>query len=535
MLFPVRGATVAPSKQFAREVSADQSIEYVDVLIVGAGLSGIGAAYHLQTQCPAKSVAIPEARDAIGGTWDLFRYPGIRADSDMYTLGYRFRPWRSDKSIADGPSILQYIRDTADEHGINRKIRFGHRVISASWTSADALWTIEAEVGPEKAVVHYTCNFLLMCSGYYDFAEGYRPDWPNLGRFGGRIVHPQQWPKDLDYEGRRIVVIGSGATAVTLVPELAKTAAHVTMLQRSPTYIVALPAQDAIATWLHRQLPATLAHDLARWKNVLVSMVFYHFARLSPDLTKRMILRAVQRQLGPDYDTGTHFTPRYNPWDQRLCLVPDADFFKAIRSGKASVVTDHIDAFTETGLRLRSGERLDADILVTATGLKVTLMGGMQIVVDGASVDLSKTLFYKGMMYSDVPNLASAIGYTNASWTLKCELTAEYVCRLLNHMAVHGYAWCVPRRQDASVIEEPALRLTSGYVQRASQILPKQGSKSPWKLHQNYVLDLAVLRFGSVDDGTMAFGRLGLGRGAAGGAGDAAWSEDDTGKPDGGR
>jgi monooxygenase len=487
-------------------------MEHIDVLIVGAGLSGIGAAYHLQTQCPAKSVAILEARNAIGGTWDLFRYPGIRADSDMYTLGYRFRPWRRDTSIANGPSILNYIRDTADEHGIDRKVRFGHRVTRASWTSADARWRVEAEVGPEKTVVHYTCNFLYMCSGYYDFAEGYRPDWPDLGRFGGRIVHPQQWPEDLDYKGRRVVVIGSGATAVTLVPELAKMAAHVTMLQRSPSYIVALPAQDAIANWLHRWLPATLAHGLARWKNVLVSLCFYHLARLRPEFTKRMILRAMQRQLGPDYDVGQHFTPRYNPWDQRLCLVPDADLFKAIRSGKASVVTDHIEAVTETGLRLCSGERLEADILVTATGLKVMLMGGMQIVVDGAPVDLSKTLFYKGMMYSDVPNLASAIGYTNASWTLKCELTSEYVCRLLNHMAARGYAWCVPRRRDTSVTEEPALGLTSGYVQRASAILPKQGSKTPWKLRQNYALDMVALRFGSVDDGTMDFGRLGSGR-----------------------
>jgi cation diffusion facilitator CzcD-associated flavoprotein CzcO len=430
----------------------------------------------------------------------------------MYTLGYSFRPWQSEKSITDGSSILEYIRDTAREHGIDRRIRYRHRVTGASWNSADASWTVTAEIGPEKTVARYTCNFLYVCSGYYDYDQGYMPGWPGMERFGGRIVHPQQWPADLSYEGRRVIVIGSGATAVTLVPEMAKKAAHVTMLQRSPTYVVSLPARDAIAQWLHRRLPARLAHGLVRWKNVMLMMFFYGLARRRPDFMKRRILDEVQKALGPDYDVGKHFTPRYDPWDQRLCVIPDADLFVAIREGSVSVVTDEIDTFTETGLQLRSGERLDADIIVTATGLRVKMLGGMRIVVDGVPVDVSKTLAYKGMMLSGVPNLALALGYTNASWTLKCELTSAYVCRLLNHMAAHRQAWCVPRRKESSLAEEPALNLTSGYITRASAILPKQGARKPWKLYQNYALDMTSLRFGTIDDGTMEFARPGSGR-----------------------
>ena len=481
------------------------SAEHVDVLIVGAGISGIAAAYYLQTRCPKKTYTILEGRDAIGGTWDLFRYPGVRSDSDMHTLGYSFRPWREEKAIAGGPSILKYIRETAAEYGIDQTIRFGHRVRCATWSSADATWTVEAETGPDGEIVRFTCNFLYMCSGYYDYAHGYRPDWPGVERFVGRIVHPQQWPDDLNYDGKRVVVIGSGATAVTLVPALAERAAHVTMLQRSPTYIVARPSEDAIANWLRGHLPASVAPGAARWKSVLFGMYFYNLARRKPVETKQAILKMTRAQLGPDYDIEKHFSPSYNPWDQRLCLVPDADLFTAIKSGKVSVVTDTIETFTETGIRLRSGEEFDADIIVTATGLSMKLMSGARLIVDGKPVDVSKTMSYKGMMYSDIPNFATAMGYTNASWTLKCELTSAYVCRLLNHMARHGYTYCTPRRRDPSITEEPLLTFTSGYIQRAMDSLPHQGSRRPWKLYQNYALDLLSLRFGRLEDGTMEF------------------------------
>jgi monooxygenase len=481
-------------------------MEHMDVLVVGAGLSGIGAACHLQRNCPGKSFAILEGRSAMGGTWDLFRYPGVRSDSDMYTLGYSFRPWQDAKAIADGPAILDYIRETAHEFGIDRKIRYDHRVRRASWSSTDAIWTVEAETGPEKRVVHFTCGFLYLCTGYYDYESGYTPEWPGVERFGGRIVHPQKWPQDLDYAGKRVVVIGSGATAVTLVPAMAERAAHVTMLQRSPTYVVARPAEDKIANWLRRRLPARAAYALTRWKNVLLGIFFYGLSRARPEVMKRLIAKGVRNQLGQDYDL-KHFTPQYNPWDQRLCLVPDADLFRAIRAGRASVVTDHIETFTETGLRLRSGEHLEADIIVTATGLVLKLMSGLQLVVDDAPVDLSKTLVYKGMMYSDVPNLVSAFGYTNASWTLKCDLTAEYVCRLLNHMDRYGYDRCTPRRNDPTVEVEPVINFTSGYVQRAIHSLPQQGSRKPWRLNQNYALDLLSLRHGTVEDGALQFER----------------------------
>ena len=476
------------------------------MIVVGAGLSGIGAACHLLMECPGKSFVILEGRTAMGGTWDLFRYPGVRSDSDMYTLGYRFRPWQDAKAIAEGPSILNYIRETAVEYGVDKKIRYGHRVRHASWSSEDPRWTVEAEAGPEKSVVRFTCNFLYLCTGYYDYEAGYTPEWPGVERFRGRLVHPQKWPEDLDYSGKRVVVIGSGATAVTLVPAMAERAAHVAMLQRSPTYVVSRPAEDKIANWLRRRLPARAAYALTRWKNVLVGMFFYNLARKRPRIMKRLIAKGVRRQLGEEYDL-KHFTPPYEPWDQRLCLVPDSDLFRAIRDGKASVVTDHIETFTETGLLLRSGEHLDADVIVTATGLVLKLMSGLRFEVDGAPLELSKTLVYKGMMFSEVPNLAFAIGYTNASWTLKCDLTAEYVCRLLNHMDRRGYDWCVPRRNDPSVKEEPVIDFTSGYVRRALDTLPRQGSRKPWRLHQNYALDLLNMRRGAVEDGTLEFGR----------------------------
>jgi cation diffusion facilitator CzcD-associated flavoprotein CzcO len=481
------------------------TVEHVDVLLVGAGLSGISAAYYIQTRCPTKSYAILEARDAIGGTWDLFRYPGVRSDSDMHTLGYSFRPWREAKAIADGPAILTYVRETATVYGIDQRIRYHHQMRRASWSSEDGLWTVEAERGPDRESVQFTCNFLYMCTGYYDYDHGYLPEWPGIERFAGRIVHPQRWPEDLDCAGKRVVVIGSGATAVTLVPALAETAAHVTMLQRSPTYIVARPSEDAIANWLHRHLPARLAHRLARSKNIALGIFFYSLARRRPAKVKQTIMDMAREQLPPNYDVETDFAPTYNPWDQRLCLVPDADLFKAIKAGTASIVTDQIETFTETGLRLRSGKELPADIIITATGLTMRLMSGVRLLVDGAPVDLARTLSYRGMMYSDVPNLASSFGYTNASWTLKCELIAQYVCRLLNYMDRHGYAQCRPARPATAMQEEPVVNLTSGYVRRALDTLPRQGSRKPWRTYQNYVRDLVNFRLSRLNDGTMRF------------------------------
>jgi monooxygenase len=481
------------------------SSQHFDVVIVGAGISGIGAGCHLQKRCPGKSYAILEGRADIGGTWDLFRYPGIRSDSDMYTLGYSFKPWTKPKAIADGPAILEYLKETAQSHGIDKHIRFGHRVKRAAWSSQHARWTVEAERGPAREPVHFTCDFLFMCSGYYNYVEGYTPQFPGSERFAGRIVHPQKWTEDIDYANKRVVVIGSGATAVTIVPEMAKTATRVTMLQRSPTYVISMPAKDFIANGLRRVLPVKLAYLLTRWKNVLFGMLFFQLSRRRPEVIKKLIFHGVRKALGPDYDIGTHFTPRYNPWDQRLCLVPNGDLFEAIKAGKADVVTDQIDTFTPQGIALRSGKQLEADIIVTATGLNLQLLGGVQVSVDGRDVDLARTLNYKGMMFSDVPNLASSFGYTNASWTLKCDLTCEYVCRLLNHMQKHGYRQCMPRNVDPSLTEEPWIDFSSGYVQRSLHQLPKQGSKLPWKLHQNYAFDIMMLRYGRVDDGVMEF------------------------------
>ena len=477
--------------------------EHFDVLIVGAGLSGIGAAYHLKTQSPDRTYAILEGRKAIGGTWDLFRYPGIRSDSDMHTLGYRFKPWTEAKAIADGPNILNYVRQTAQENDIERHIRFHHHVKRADWSSEDAAWTVEAERdGGER--VRFTCNMLLMCSGYYDYAGGYDPAFEGREAFKGLVVHPQKWPENLDYAGKRVVVIGSGATAVTIVPEMAKTAAHVTMLQRSPTYVVSRPAEDAMANWLRTRLPAKLAYGIIRWRNVLFGMYFFNSARKKPALAKQRIIGMVREALGPDYDVDKHFTPRYNPWDQRLCLVPDADLFNALKAGAASVVTDQIETFTETGIKLKSGEELPADVVVTATGLNMQLLSGVDYSVDGQHVDFAKTMSYKGMMFSGVPNLVSVFGYTNASWTLKADLTAEYVCRLLNFMSRHKVEIATPEKHE-NVVEAPWLDFSSGYVTRAMDKFPKQGADKPWKVHQNYALDLLAFRFGKIDDGVMKF------------------------------
>jgi len=485
-----------------------QQPEHFDVIIVGAGLSGIGAGYHLQHKCPSKNFIILEGRERSGGTWDLFRYPGIRSDSDMFTMGYSFKPWNEPKAIADGSHILNYVRETAAENGIDSKIRFRHRVRHASWSTTDARWTLEVErTSGEGAseIVRFTCNFLFMCSGYYRYEEGYTPEFSGRENFTGEIVHPQKWPNHLDYAGKRVVVIGSGATAVTLVPEMAKTAGHVTMLQRSPTYVVSRPAQDQLAMNLRARLGDKMAYHLIRWRNVLLGMWFFQFARRRPEKVRKLILGGVRMALGPDFDVATHFNPRYNPWDQRLCLVPDGDLFNTIREKRASVVTNEIDRFTERGIRLKDGSELEADIIVTATGLVLQLFGGMEVAVDGHAVDFAKVMSYKGMMYSGVPNLASAFGYTNASWTLKCDLTCEYVCRLINYMDRHGYKSCVPHNVDPSVTEVPWIDFSSGYVQRSIAQMPKQGSKRPWRLYQNYVLDIITLRLGRVDDGVMRY------------------------------
>jgi monooxygenase len=477
--------------------------EHFDVLIVGAGLSGIGAAHHLQRNCPGKSYAILEGREAIGGTWDLFRYPGIRSDSDMYTMGYSFRPWTDAKAIADGPSILNYIRDTAKEGDIERHIRFNHRVARASWSSEDASWTVETKSGEGMTV--FTCNILFMCSGYYRYAAGYTPEFAGGERFEGRIVHPQHWPEDLDYANKRVVVIGSGATAVTLVPAMAERAAHVTMLQRSPGYIVAQPARDGLAVRLNQFLPARLAYPIIRWKHVMLTMVSYELSRWRPRLMKRLIRKGVQSQLPAGYDVDTDFSPSYEPWDQRLCLVPDADLFAAIRNGGASIVTATVETFTEKGVRLTSGDELDADIIVTATGLTMLALGGMTIVVDGDEVDLAQTVAYKGMMFSGIPNLAAAIGYTNASWTLRADLISEYVCRLLRQLSARGLRQCTPRWTGSGMPSARFMNLSSGYVLRSAHLFPKQADRAPWRVYQNYLRDLLLLRLGSLDDGALVF------------------------------
>jgi monooxygenase len=483
--------------------------EHFDVIIVGSGLSGIDAAYHLQASCRGKSFVILESRDAIGGTWDLFRYPGIRSDSDMFTFGYPFRPWESNAAIADGESIRTYIRETAEAYGIDRKIRFRHRVKSASWSSADARWTIEVERGDEREPVRFTCHFLFSCTGYYDYAKGYAPEFPGAGKFAGRIIHPQQWPQTLDYTGKRVVVVGSGATAVTIVPVIAEKAAHVTMLQRSPTYIVARPSQDAFARMLRRRLPTRMAYAIARWYYVLFGIYFFGLCRRKPEAVKNWIISQASLQLGADYDVKTHLTPDYNPWRQRLCLAPDADFFHVIKAGKADIVTDQIATFTESGIRLQSGRELAADIIVTATGLNLMLLGGIQVAVDGKPVKFSERTNFKGVMFSDIPNLFAVFGYTNASWTLKADLSCAYAARLINLMDRRGYAACTPRLRDLSVKPEPLIDFSSGYVLRAIDQLPRQGSKKPWKLYQNYVRDLLSLRFGSVGDGALEFARQG--------------------------
>jgi len=484
-------------------------MEHFDVLIMGAGLSGIDAAHHLQELCPNRTYVILEQRERLGGTWDLFRYPGIRSDSDMLTMGYSFRPWTHPKSISPGEDIREYLAATAREEGIEQHIRFRHRILSAAWSSEDAKWTVEAvRTAPDgrEEAMKLTCNFLFSCAGYYRYSAGYTPDFPGIDRFKGRVIHPQAWPEDLDYAGKRVVIIGSGATAVTLVPALAETAAHVTMLQRSPTYVVSAPAEDPIANWLRGVLPASWAFRLSRWKNIALTSYFYQLAQRYPNFMKKGIIEKVSEALGPEYDVATHFTPSYKPWDQRICLVPDADMFQSIKSGRASVATDQIDTFTETGIRLQSGNVLEADIIVTATGLVMQAFGGIDVMVDGRAVDFSKTLAYKGVMFSGVPNLAVVFGYINASWTLKADLICEYVCRLLNVMEGKGARQVTPTPGVDEGAAAPFVEnFSSGYMQRALEKWPKQGSKAPWRVNQNYFRDMVALKWSAVEDGSLEF------------------------------
>ncbi|PCD03449.1 FAD-containing monooxygenase EthA [Sphingomonas spermidinifaciens] len=472
--------------------------EWFDVVVVGAGLSGIGMARHLKVECPDLSFTVLEARARLGGTWDLFRYPGVRSDSDMYTLGYSFRPWTEEKAIAEGGSILSYLQDTARESGVEPHIRTRTRVVAADWSSADAAWTLTVDVAGERRTV--ACRFVVMCTGYYDYARGHAPAFAGADDFAGQIVHPQFWPENLDVSGKRVAVIGSGATAVTLVPALADRGAQVAMVQRSPSYVVARPASDRIANGLRRLIGARRATDAIRWRNALIGQFFYSRMRKHPKAAAEKLIGWVRDHLGPDYDVATHFTPRYDPWDQRLCLVPDGDLFEAIKAGRAEVVTGTIDRFEAEGIVMEDGTRVPADIIVTATGLELKLMDDMPVRIDGRPVDFARTLNYKGMMFSDVPNLAYTFGYTNASWTLKADLTAAYVCRLLNAMRARGMRSATPRVGEGEAGDEAFLDFTSTYVQRAIDRFPKQGKRAPWRLHQNYLKDLMALRFGRVDD-----------------------------------
>ncbi|MFI6778930.1 flavin-containing monooxygenase [Nocardia sp. NPDC050412] len=468
--------------------------DHLDVVIVGAGLSGVGAAYRLQTECPGKTYAVLEARESLGGTWDLFRYPGIRSDSDMFTLGYPFKPWRDAKSIADGPSILRYVEETAAEFGIDRHIRYGTKVVGADWSTASARWTLTLEqrdTAGSTTQRTLTCNFLYVCAGYYNYDQGHSPDFPGIDSFAGQVVHPQFWPEDLDYAGKRVVVIGSGATAVTLVPAMADQAESVTMLQRSPTWISAVPGRDKQADKIRELLPPQLAHRVIRTKNILFSIGFYQYCRRRPEAARKLLTGLTARILKDRQVVAEHFTPEYDPWDQRLCAVPDADFFKAMKKGKAQVVTDHIEIFGPEGIRLKSGRILEADIVVTATGLQLLAFGGIAPRVDGETVNLSEQFVWQGAMLTGVPNFAVCIGYTNASWTLRADLTSRLVCKVINHLDRNDYAAVVPK-PEGKLDERPLLDLASGYIQRSIGDFPRQGDRHPWKVRQNYLLDSAT-------------------------------------------
>ena len=481
---------------------------HFNVIVVGAGISGIGAGYYLQKKCPNKSFVILEGRDNIGGTWDLFRYPGIRSDSDMNTMGFRFKPWMGVKSIADGPSILSYLHETVKENDLNKKIHFNQWVNEASWSSRDSQWTVQVENKKTQELQDFTCDFLFLCGGYYNYEEGYTPHFAGRENFLGQIIHPQKWPKNLYYKNKKVVVIGSGATAVTIIPTMAEKAAHVTMLQRSPTYFLSAPDEDPVGNFLRKFISSKLTYKLVRWKNIRFQWWFFQKCRKFPKKVKEFLIKQVREELGPNYDIETHFTPKYNPWEQRMCLVPNGDFFNAINAGKASVITDHIDRFTKKGIKLKSGGEVEADLIVTATGLNLEVCNGIKLEVDNNEVDISKTMTYKGMMFSDIPNLVATFGYTNASWTLRADLTSEYVCRLLNFMDKKGYANCCPRTAEHVEPDGDWLDFTSGYVKRSMHKFPKQGSRDPWRNTQNFPKDVLAIRWGNIDNKELKFTSL---------------------------
>ena len=483
----------------------EDSQSHFNVVVVGAGISGIGAGYHLQKQCPNKSFVILEGRESFGGTWDLFRYPGIRSDSDMHTMGYRFKPWIDEKFIADGSSILNYLEETIDENNLGNKIRYQHKVLTSSWSSSTSKWTLEVKNLTSGLTENFTCNFLMMCGGYYNYDEGYSPHFENQEQFNGLIIHPQKWPDNLDYKNKKVVVIGSGATAVTIIPAMADQVEHITMLQRSPTYFMSAPDKDMIGNYFKKIFPQKTAYFLTRWKNILMGNYFYKQCVKNPEKVKEMLINGVRAHLGEDYDIDTHFTPKYKPWDERLCFVPNADMFEAMKSGKASVVTDHIDQFTETGIKLKSGEELTADIIIKATGLNLQFLNGIDVNVDNSQINISEKLAYKGRMFNDIPNLACSFGYARASWTLGADLSSEYVCKLLNYMDKHGYDYCSPVIGKEVREEGTYLNLSSGYVKRAIDRMPKQGSREPWKGNQSYLSDVTELRWGSITNDDLHF------------------------------
>lgn len=486
--------------------------EHLDILIIGAGVSGIAAAHYIQDRCPKKTFAIIEGRSSIGGTWDLFRYPGIRSDSDLYTFGYSFKPWTRDAAFASGSEIKTYLQETIDEFDLQKRIHFNHKAVSASWDSSTATWTVDIETleGSTRTV---NCSVLSVCSGYYDYVEGYTPNWDSSSNFKGQIIHPQAWPEDLDYADKKIIVIGSGATAITLIPSLSEKAKHVTMLQRSPSYVSEMPAKDWLAPPTRKVFGQRISHKIIRWKNIIRTIFYFQLARRFPNYVAEQLRKGATATIGAEFDVNTHFKPTYKPWDQRVCVDKDGEFFRSLKSGKASIVTDTIDEFIQNGIKVSSGEVLDADIIITATGLNMKFMGGMALTVDNTPIDLSKTYMYKGMSFSGVPNLTYFIGYTNASWTLKCELIARYVCRLVNDMDRKGMQIMTPIAPE-DIDPQKALDLDSGYINRAEAILPKQGKEAPWRVHQNYVLDKLALGTSKLDDGAMIFSNTGVAQAA---------------------